>query len=153
MQQTDWTQLATQIITPILLALISAFGVLLIAFTKAATTYLQDRLTIGQSSASKDLMDKLIVLASQKVLAAEQTAMETLKSEVATGKLNKDNIPAELVRIKQSTVDAVRRDANAQGFWADAQKLFQGNEAALVAWLSDVIEGEVHKLPPSGLQS
>lgn len=158
MEQTN--SLAIQFMTPIFLALLSALGMLLVQLTKVGVAMLKARVEhisiqgdIDRNTKSKQVLQRLIDLAQQKVLMLEQTVVEDLKDQVRSGKLPVADLPTAAMKVKDSAVQTVKRDADATGLWKEASEIFKGNEADLVTWLADVVESQVCQLPPSGLQT
>ncbi len=101
----------------------------------------------------KGILYRFVTLAEQKVLMLENTEIQYIKTQAAAGMVTPAQLPTLLAGVKNKAIEAVKADASAQGLWATATSIFGGNEAALVKWLGDVIESNVAKLPPSGLQT
>jgi hypothetical protein len=101
----------------------------------------------------KSVLDQIIALAGQKVLALENTEIQYLKAQAAAGNITSAELPALLAGIKNTAIQSIKADASAQELWTAALAIFGGNEAALIKWISDLIESHVAQLPPSGLQT
>lgn len=151
----DWSAILSQFLVPLLIAA-GAFVInFLLPKLPGATAHLFDWLkshTAGIKNAyAKGILDRLITLAGQKVLALENTEIEFLKQEVAAGRITKDQLPALLKGIKDKAMELIKADANAQGIWKIALQIFLGDTSALSNWLGGVVESHVAQLPSSGL--
>ena len=100
-----------------------------------------------KNSYEQGVLQRAIALAGQKVLALENTEVAYVQSQLASGAITKDQLPALMAGIKQRAIDAVKADATAQGIWDILVKIFLGNSTSLTNWLGDVIESHVAQLP------
>jgi len=151
----DWQSFLSQFLVPLLIAA-GAFVVnYLLPKLPGATSHFFDWIkshTAGIKNAyAKGILDRLITLAGQKVLALENTEIEFLKQEVAAGRVTKEQLPALLKGVKDRAMELIKADANAQGIWKIALQIFLGDTSALSNWLGGVVESHVAQLPASGL--
>lgn len=155
--QIDWQNVMNHAVVPAAVAAIGLVVNYLLPKLPGATGHLFDYLksrTAGMKNlAMRNLLDHVITLAGQKVMALEQTEVAFIQEQLAAGKLTKDQLPAMMAGIKQKAIDAVRNDLSAQGLFPQITSLFSGSPDAFVKWLDAVIESQVGQLPASGVES
>ena len=101
---------------------------------------------------AKAVLDRLISLSGQKVLALEQTEIALIKSRFSKGTITKEQLPSILLGVKELAISTIKRDATAQGIWNDAVNIC-GSPESVELWLKDLIESQVAQIPSSGLKS
>jgi hypothetical protein len=103
---------------------------------------------------AKDLLTRLSSLVLTHVLAAENLAIEDLKTAMVNGSLSVSALPAALLKVKGDVLANLKDSLNAQGLWHDLLWVaFGGDENALEAHIDTTLEAAVSSLPPSGLQT
>lgn len=117
------------------------------ALTQHLLTWAQSQAAGVKSAYAQGVLNRLIALAGQKVLALENTEVAYLQQQLSSGTITPSQLPALLAGVKQKAVDAVKADAAAQGLWSMALGVFLGDNAGLNNWLGDVIESHVAQLP------
>lgn len=151
MDQTN--QLVNQAMEVIAPALLSVITVAVPFLAKQAISFFSAQTQRVKSEYIQGVLRRAIELAGQKVLMMEQTVISELKKQLASGKITKEQLPAVLEGVKNSTLEAVKRDAKAQGLWSQLDKVFNGHPGELDAWLNDVIESQVAQLQEAKLGS
>ena len=151
----DWHSILTQVFTPVLTALALVLVNYLLPKLPGATQHFFDWIKGHTASIKNDytrgVLNSMIALAGQKVLALENTEIVYIKQQLAAGKITKDQLPTLLKGVKERAMAQIKADATATGVFKDATNVFMGNESALTTWLSDVVESQVAQLPSIGL--
>lgn len=99
-----------------------------------------------QNAYAAGVLNRLISLAGQKVLALENTEVAYLREQLSSGTITTAQLPTLMAGVKQRAIDAVKADANSQGLWKIALSVFLGSDSALTNWLGDVVESHVAQL-------
>lgn len=145
----------------ILVTVLEALGALIITYllpklpkaTKAFIEWSENKAHAMKHEAAGLVLGRLFRVVGDKVLALENTAIESLKEAAKDGKITKEELPALLAKVKASAIEQVKAEASAGALWEDAKKVFSGSEDALLKWVSGSIETHVATLPASGLQT
>jgi hypothetical protein len=151
----DWSGIVKDTLVPA----VATAGVLVVNYIlpklPGATAHLFDWMksrTAGiKNSTMRNVLDHVITLAGQKVLALEQTEVAFIQQQLKDGKISKDQLPALMAGVKQKAIDSVKVDLTAQGLMKDVEGIFGGSPSSMTKWLGDVVESHVSQLPSTGL--
>jgi hypothetical protein len=153
----NWSEITQQVLNyvlPIVIAFVVA-KVLpkLSPTTQAGIDWLKGQASHVKNQAAAGILNRVISLVGQKVLAFEQTFIEDMKTKVASGRIDPKDIPGILKEEKDKLLAQLKSELTLQGIWDDAKALLGGEDGLVMKWLDQVLEAQVAQLPPSGLQT
>lgn len=126
-------QQAAQILIP---SVLTIMGIAVPVVTTIAVSYFK---SLSQSKVMSDLLG----LVGQKVMMINQTVVDGLKASLASGAVKPEDKEKVFQEAKDLAMEALKRDAKAQGLWDKALACHGGSEEKLMAWLADAVESKV----------
>lgn len=153
----NWNEILQQVLTYVF-PLVIGFVVTkllpkIFPATQAGIDWLKGQAAHVKNQAAAGLLNRVISLVGQKVLAMEQTLIEDLKTKVATGRIDVKDVPAILKEEKEKMLVGLKGELTVQGIWDDVKAVLGGEDGVVMKWLDTVLEAQVAQLPPSGLQT
>jgi hypothetical protein len=153
----NWNEILQSVLNYALPALIS-FVVLkllpkLFPATQAGIDWVKNQAANVKNEWARTLLNRVITLVGQKVLAFEQTFIEDMKTKVMQGRIDPKDIPAILKEEKDKLLAQLKAELTVQGLWNDLKVILGGEDGFIIKWLDQVLESQVAQLPPSGLQT
>lgn len=121
--------------------------------TQAGIDWVKGQAGAVKNEFARGLLNRIITLVGQKVLAFEQTFIEDMKTKVAQGRIEAKDIPGILKEEKEKLLQQLKGELTAQNLWNDAKVILGGEDGLVMKWLDTVLEAQVAQLPPSGLQT
>ena len=135
-------------------ALIIALTSHIPALTKSALAWIQAHIALMKDQRAAGILSRLTKLIGSEVLCLEQTEMQVIKSDLASGSITKAKAIQLAQDLKAKAIANVKAKATAQGLLADVKYVvFNNDSASMESMLATEVEAAVGSLPPSGLQS
>jgi hypothetical protein len=153
----NWNDLLQQVLTyvvPILIGIIVLRVLpLLVPATQNGIDWVKAQTANLKNQAVAGLLNRVVALIGQKVLAFEQTFIEDMKTKVQQGRVDPKDIPSILKEEKDKMLAGLKSELTMSGLWKDLQVVLGGDDNFIMKWIDTVLEAQVAKLPPSGLQT
>jgi hypothetical protein len=155
-RQINWTEVAVPIIQWALAALVIYILPFIVPLTPRVFEAIKNQTEKVKNDYARGVLRRLNEVVGQKVLAAENTAIENLKEKAADGKLTKEELDQALKEVKAQVWADIKSELTAEGIWKQLLYIFGGNDNVVVEYIAGaqgLIEAHVASLPPSGLQT
>lgn len=149
----DWGNILGQIGTGAVSVLVVPLVIFLLpkipTLTKSFFDWVNGQAKNVHNTYVSGVLQRLSLLIQANVMAAEQTQAADIKQLCADGQITKDEMNAQLAKVKADVLAKVKETATSQKLWDAALYVFAGNEGDLSKWIDTVTEAHVQSLPPS----
>lgn len=146
-------QLLNILIPLLIIPLVIRFMPKLLPVTGDAFNWVKGKAGQIQNAFAAGVLQRATDVVEAVVLNFENTRIESLKEIMSDGQITKEELLAELQKVKDDAMKQVKDLISGQGLWDGIMYVFGNTESEFQKWVDSTIETAVSKLPPSGLQT